>query len=240
MYNIPFRHELIKKLVISFGAIFSHLKLQRQNSSGDIEQTIAVPVMYGSKERIFTRMRQDSELNNGVIQVLPIMSFEILGMRYDPERMTNKNHKIYCYGEDGSTTGMFTPVPYNIEIAAYILSKGAEDNFDLVEQILPLWAPEYTLIVDAVPEMNVKQNIPIILNGVDIDNDTESDFATRRFVTTTFNFTAKLNLYGPAVRNSIITRTETDLISKITVDERHISEGNLETMVITKDFWETP
>jgi hypothetical protein len=129
--------------------------------------------------------------------------------------------------------GVYSPAPYNLNIQLHVLTKGAEDGFAIIEQILPLFRPEYTLTIDTLSEMQIFNNVPIVLNGVSILDDYEGDFSVRRFVTHTLDFTAKLNLYGPVTETGVITRTETDLVGF----EKHISEGDLSTGEITADFW---
>jgi hypothetical protein len=45
--------------------------------------------------------------------------------------------------------------------------------------------------------MSVNLDIPIILNSVNIQDDYDGDFQTRRFVTYTITFTLKANFFGP-------------------------------------------
>jgi hypothetical protein len=47
-----------------------------------------------------------------------------------------------------------------------------------------------------IPELNINQDIPVILNSVNVQDDYDGDFQTRRFVTYTLNFTLKVNLFG--------------------------------------------
>ena len=84
-------------------------------------------------------------------------------------------------------TGTYVPVPYNIDISMYILTKTQEDALQIIEQILPRFAPEYNLSVEIVPETHTVLDVPIILNSVNVQDDYDGDFQTRRFVTYTLN-----------------------------------------------------
>lgn len=101
----------------------------------------------------------------------------------------------------------FTPVPYNLDVSLYILTKSQEDNLQIVEQILPVFTPEYTVSIEAMPDLNLQNDVPIVLNSVQMQDDYEGDFQTRRFVTTTLSFTLKLNLYGGVGQAGVITKT---------------------------------
>ena len=238
MFAQPFYHSVIRNLVSGFGTLFSNLQIQRHDAAGVLRQTINVPIAYAPKEKWNVRVDQDPELTKHLFTTLPRMSFEITGYSYDSTRMVNRNNTIRTV--DGATSKqMFAPVPYNLDISLYVLTKGTEDGLTIVEQILPLFAPEYTLNLIAIPEMDVRQDIPIILNSVTVQDDFEGDFATRRFVTHTFNFTAKVNLYGPTKTGKQILATDTrvDTVTLGAGERLHQSEGNPVGRVITKDTW---
>ena len=212
MFETPYYHELIKKATIGFGALFSQVKVIRRNPN-DIQatpQVISVPIAFGPKEKILTRLEQDPDLTGHTYITLPRMAFEITGYSYDTSRMVNRNNKIQCYN-DKTVTAVYSPVPYNVEFALYILTKGTEDGLAIIEQILPLFAPEYSFTINAVPELYIKQDIPLVLNGVSVSDDYEGDFATRRLVTHTLTFTAKLNLFGNLQTGGVITRVDADI-----------------------------
>jgi len=203
--NQVYYHGLIRKTVVSFGRLFSDIKIQRENNDGVVEQAIAVPLSYAPKEKWIVRIDSDPGLNNHTYITLPRMSFEITGYSYDAARKINKMNKITCEQLSGDIKkSMFTPVPYNIDFSLYVLTKTQEDAMQIIEQILPSFTPEYTLSVNAVPEMNVVQDIPVILNSITVQDDYDGNFETRRFVTHTLNFTAKINLYGYVSQQGII------------------------------------
>lgn len=204
--NSPFYHGSLRKTIVAFGRLFSDIKIARQDNDGNVSQTIAVPIAYAPKEKWIVRIDSDPNLNNTTYTTLPRLSFEITGYNYDSARKINRMNKLTCDQAEGSIRKeMFTPVPYNVEISLYVLTKTQEDAMQIIEQILPTFTPEYTLSLNAVPEMNVVQDIPVILNSVSVQDDYDGDFQTRRFVTHTLNFTLKTNIYGPVKNQGIIT-----------------------------------
>lgn len=232
MLEEPYYNKAIKNLVIAFGALFSHVQVIRHDNDGMERQIVGVPIIYGPKEKIFVKLREDSNQTNHTYTVLPRMAFEIVGYQYDNERKFNKINPIRCYS-GSSVSQVYSPVPYNLNLQLNVLTKGAEDGFAIVEQILPIFNPEYTLTVNALPDMSIHDNIPVVLNGVSVMDDYEGDFSVRRLVTHTFDFTAKMNVYGPVRTGGVITHTDVD-IPKFA---HHTSEGNLETGEITLDLW---
>ena len=232
--NTPFYNGSIKKVIIAFGSLFSGIRVVR-NAGTPEQQTVKVPIAYGPKEKAIVRTEQDPNLNDHIYTVLPRMGFEITSFSYDPERMVNRNNKI-VRREVGVGKSVYTPVPYNLEISLYALTKGTEDGLTIVEQILPLFSPDYTIVIDALPEIGYRENVPVILNSVSVMDDYEGDFSIRRFVTHTFNFTAKMYLYGPVANQGVIQNTVTDVITEPSL-RTHLSSGNPSTGAVTIDEW---
>lgn len=219
-----FYHAITRKIIVGFGNMFSDIKIKRENAGKTKNKTVAIPIAYAPKEKWLVRLEQDPTLENHTYTTLPRLSFEITGMDYDSTRKMNKYNTITCTEADGTMTRTFAPVPYNISISLYCLTKTQEDALQIVEQILPFFSPEVTMSINAVPDANIILDIPVILNSVSVDDEYDGDFETRRFVTYTMNFTLKANLYGPVSDSKIIT--------KVFVNTNHvnfIAEGNPDT-----------
>lgn len=203
LHNTIFYHAITRKIIVGFGNMFSDIKIKRENAGKTKNKTIAIPIAYAPKEKWLVRLEQDPTLETHTYTTLPRLSFEIMGMDYDASRKMNKYNTITCSGEDG-TSRTFAPVPYNISISLYALTKTQEDGLQIVEQILPFFSPEVTMSINAVPESNIILDIPVVLNSVNVSDEYDGDFETRRFVTYTMNFTLKANLYGPIIAGKII------------------------------------
>ena len=104
------------------------------------------------------------------------------------------------------------PVPYNINFQLSLFSKLNDDALQVTEQILPFFQPSFNLTVDLISSIGEKKDIPVVLNSIDIQDDYEGDFTTRRSLIYTFDFTAKTYLFGPIAESS------DGLIRKVQVD----------------------
>ena len=207
-----FYHQTLRKTIVAFGNMFSNIKIERQNKTdGEVAQTIEVPLAYAPKEKWLVRIDSDPTLSNNVYTVLPRMSFEITGMNYDPNRKVGRMNQI-SINNANRMNYQFSPVPYNVEISLYVLTKTQEDAMAIVEQILPVFTPEYNLSVMLIPEMGVTQDIPVVLNNVSVQDDYDGDFQTRRFVTYTLNFTMKVNMFGPISGQSDIRKVTANVL----------------------------
>ena len=240
--NNVFYHGLIRKTIVAFGSLFSDIYIDRKQGdsvTGDTIQRLQIPLAYAPKEKWIVRIDSDPNLENNTYTTLPRMSFEINGYSYDSQRKLNRMQQIKCGSGDTSMTYMYTPVPYNIEISLYVLTKTQEDGLQIIEQILPTFTPEYTLSINAIPDMNVKQDIPVILNSVSVSDEYDGDFQTRRFVTHTLTFTLKTSLFGAVAGQNIISQVEANIGTKeITQPNRiYVSTGDVTTATVSTENW---
>lgn len=210
--STPFYHGTIRSVIVAFGYIFSNVRFQRKNGA-TVEQTITVPIAYSQKDKWVHAIEGNPEGTQGVYTALPRMGFEITGYSYDSARKLNKMNSVYCTTGDTRTV-LATPVPYNVDISLYFATKTQEDGLQILEQILPAFTPEMVLKVNSVPTLNIKQDIPFVLNSVSVQDDYEGDFDTRRFVTHTLTFTAKINLFSGLNDVGVITEVETNIGTK--------------------------
>ena len=51
MFGDYFYHESLRKIVVAFGTIFNNINIQRKDSSGNVVQSIKVPLAYSPKEK---------------------------------------------------------------------------------------------------------------------------------------------------------------------------------------------
>tara|TARA_Y100000361_G_scaffold98385_1_gene88215 strand:- start:284 stop:736 length:453 start_codon:yes stop_codon:yes gene_type:complete len=96
-----------------------------------------------------------------------------------------------------------------------IISKNQEDALQIVEQILPYFQPHYNLSIKLVPSMNETRDVPIVLTNVEYEDIYEGEFAIRRAITYTLQFTMKTYLYGPVTESKVIKKAITDMYTDI-------------------------
>jgi len=241
--NNVYYHGLIRKSIVAFGRLFSDIYIDRKQGdsvNGATIQRLQVPLAYAPKEKWLVRIDQDPTLENHTYTTLPRMSFEIIGYNYDPSRKVNRMQQIKCGDGSGTVSSMYTPVPYNLDLSLYILTKTQEDGLQIIEQILPTFTPEYTLTINAIPDMNVKQDVPIILNSVSVSDEYDGDFQTRRFVTHTLSFQMKINLFGPINSGSVIQTVNANVGNNedFTNPNRvYVAEGDTVSATVTSENW---
>ena len=212
MLGQQFYHETIRKVVVAFGTMFNNIQLVRKDNSGNIIQTMKVPLAYGPRDKYLTRLDEDADLTKAVAVTLPRIGFEINNLTYDPTRKLNRVQKFKKVKGDKNDQldTQYMPVPYNLEFTLYIMAKQSEDALQVVEQILPYFQPDYTITINDMTDMGIKKDVPIVLNSISYEDDYQADFQTRRAIIYTLSFTTKFYLYGPVTSSSIIKTVQVD------------------------------
>ena len=235
-------HGTIRKSIVAFGRLFSDIYIDRKQGdsvSGTTAQRIQVPLAYAPKEKWLVRLDSDPTLENHTYVSLPRMSFEIESYSYDASRKTNRMQQIKS-GTGNTQSTVYTPVPYNVDINLYILTKTQEDGLQILEQILPTFTPEYTLTLNAIPEMGIKTDVPIILNNVSVQDEYDGTFQERRFVTHTLTFTLKMNLFGPVSGQGVITQVNSNVGQNENYSHPnrvYTAQGDTTTATVTNEDW---
>ena len=221
MLTNHFYHEIIRKTIVSFGTLFNNLEVQHKDSSGKTVSVVKVPISYGPQQKFLARISQGREYQDGVATTLslPRMSFEVIGMTYDSSRKVSTMQTFKSVNKNtNKMVKAFMPVPYNINMQLSILAKLNEDAIQILEQILPYFQPAFNLTIDLVDIIGEKRDMPITLEGIQMDDTYEDDFLQRRALTYTLNFTCKTYLFGPINNSSegLIKKVQTDYYSDTT------------------------
>jgi len=203
-------HEIFRKTIVAFGTLFNNIELRRN------DEVMKVPLAYGPKAKFLARLDQVPDPTNKRVQItLPRISFEINGLEYDSSRKVSPTQKVKIASTADKSKNMFMPVPYNLSFEMGIISKNQEDALQIVEQILPYFQPHYNLSIKLVPSMNETRDVPIVLTNVEYEDIYEGEFAIRRAITYTLQFTMKTYLYGPVTESKVIKKAITDMYTDI-------------------------
>ena len=208
-----FYNEILRRTIISFGTLFNNISIKHQDSSDNVVSVVKVPLAYGPTQKFLARINQSPDLNKPFAVTLPRMSFEFIGLTYDPSRKvtTTSTFTVKDPNDGTESKKSYMPVPYNMQFELSIMSKLNDDALQIVEQILPYFQPAYNLTVELVEAIQEKRDIPIVLENITMQDDYEGDFSQRRVLLYTLRFTAKTYLFGPT---SSATK---DIIKKATV-----------------------
>lgn len=205
MFENHFYHSTTRKIVSIFGTIFNDFSIIRKDGSGKVLSTSKVPIAYGPKDKFIARVEGQPDVSQSNIAVkLPRLAFEITGISYDSKIKLNR------FGQIKRNDGfVYTYAPYDLSFQLNLLAKQKDDALQIMEQILPLFQPEYTVSYFPLEEMpDLKDDLPIILTGVTTTDEYEGSFVERRVINYQFDFTIHARYYGPVRTKKIITNAE--------------------------------
>ena len=211
MLGTYYYHEILRKTVISFGTLFNDIHIRHKDNKGKEISDMKVALAYGPMQKFLARIEQQPELNKATQITLPRMSFEMTNITYDATRKAGITQTFKA--SDGTNLRkVFMPVPYNVGFELNVLVKLNDDGLQIIEQILPYFQPAFNLSVDLVSVIGEKRDISVVLDNISFQDDYEGDFATRRALIYTLNFTAKTYLFGP------VADTPEGIIKKVQLD----------------------
>lgn len=216
-------NNTIRKHVVAFGSLFSSVYTQIQRTNGMEKRR--VPISYGAKEKFIQKIISESGItdNTHVQMDLPRMGFEISNLQYDPTRRLNKlkqKKKLVNTVEMEA----YSESPYNFIFSLYVFSRSSEVNFQIIEQIIPYFSPDFTVTIN-MNDLYSKVDVPIVLTDVTVNEDYEGEFDNRRSIISILTFTMKGYIY------STINKNPTGIIETVDVNffENEISTPNFIT-----------
>lgn len=204
-----FYYNIIRQYIVSFGSLFNDIHVLRSKADGTVIKDITVPITFASKDKAKNQInsiqsRHNEEKNIGAI--LPRISFIITSMEPDPTRFINalntRAQKINSL--DNSSESIRVGKPFNFNFQLSLWTKYLDDMFQMVEQSLHFFNPEYTLTLKEIPELGIETSIPIILQSVNPAFETEFDTTSWRVLRFDMDFQLKGYIYPPITDDKLI------------------------------------
>ena len=216
MFENHFYNESTRRMVSVFGSIFNDMEVVKKNSAGKILQKIKVPLGYAPRTKVLARLNEQTSDPKMAIK-LPRLSFEISSMDYDPNARVSK-HKNYTKVITGDTlqlNKLGAPAVYKVGFELNIMAATQDEALQLLEQILPMFQPEYTVTIKDIPSMDIKTDTPIVLESVALNDDYEGDLITRRAIIYTLSFSTRIRYYRGIGKSKQILNTEVDFSENV-------------------------
>lgn len=211
-----------RKLVAAFGALFTNVKVSRYSGKGNvgtITKTFTVPVGYGPASKWirlakeYTAPKTPNAKKTRIRASVPRISFELVDMQYNPERKLQTmvyNHSIGKNNDDiAYILRQLNPVPYDFSFDVSIITENYDDAFQILEQILPNFAPTVNLVLKDIPELDreIVTDVSVILAAVQRNDNWQGMPEDDRYIVYNLSFVVKGWLY-PVI-------TDGDLIKKV-------------------------
>jgi hypothetical protein len=211
MFENHFYNESTRRMVSVFGSIFNDMEVVKKDSAGKIIQKIKVPLGYAPRTKVLARLTEQTS-DPKMAMKLPRMSFEISSMEYDANARVSK-HKNYTkviVGDSLQLNKLGAPAVYKVGFELNILASTQDEGLQMLEQILPMFQPEYTVTIKDIPAMDITTDTPIILESVTLNDDYEGDLVTRRAIIYTLSFSTRIRYYRGIGKSKQILYTDVD------------------------------
>ncbi len=219
-----FYNQTLRKTVAVFGTVFNNILIKRHNSVSE-----RVPISYGARQKFLARIEQESRTAEAIAIKLPRMAFNITDVSYDASIKLNKQNKKFITDTGTSKGFIYQSVPYIVSMELNVLAKTQDEALQIVEQILPIFTPEYTVTIKDMEGAGQSVDVPITLQDVTIQDEYEGDYETRRTLIYTLNFTMKIRFVGESKTGDVIRIVDSQL-HDTTATAKTISDEPLEAV----------
>ena len=208
MLGTPFYFSTIRKITVGIGTLFNNIHLITRDATDAVVKDRKVPVSYAPRQGYIAKLREQQD-EDGIANIqatLPRITFNLEGLEYDPTRKLNSIHTRSAVSATSSDVLLrqLNPVPYNFNFNVSVHVKNLEDGLQILEQILPTFTPSYNIVVNEIPTMDIKRDVPILLQGVQQEDNYGEVLETNRLITWSFDLIAKGHVYQPHGDASII------------------------------------
>lgn len=205
LFNDPYRHDILRKYTLVFGALFNEIQLQHLHANGDVAQVIKVPLTYAPKEKVLARVLADPSIDRQAAAILPRMSFELTSMTYDGSRKLRSvgRNSVRTSANNDTLFSMLNPVPYDLKYTLWVFTKYVDDGNQIVEQIVPYFTPHFAATINLIePDVNVDCHFR--LDSVVCQDLYVGQFSDRRGVMWTLEFSADAYIFGRVRESPVI------------------------------------
>jgi len=206
-----FYYGTTKKIVTVFGMLFNNISVARQLSDGTLANVMRVPLSYGPRDKFLSRIVEDKGPELAI--KLPRMSFEITGIAHDSASKLNamNRRQYHIAGTNEAADAAYPAVPYDITFTLDIYGRNMDEALQILEQIIPIFTPEYTMAVKGMEGPDSTTMVPFILDDVALTDDYEGEFVALRPIIYTLSFTAKAKYLGAITREGVILRATANM-----------------------------
>jgi len=233
-----FNHKTIRRLVVAFATLFNGYQIQKPDGS-----MVDVPIHWASKQKWYTQLKENAEKDELLAITLPRMGFVISSINYDFLRKTSSLNKVYAKdpADENRLLRTHAPVPYTIDFDLFIASRTADEGLQLIEQIIPFFTPSFNITITEIDELTVERDIPIKLNAVHPDFQTEGTFDGDDIKLWDLQFSMEVNFYKNVSSVGVIKKVIIDTYPSLNPDAEPIksritSEIDPETAYIDDEY----
>jgi len=208
----------IRQISTVIGSLFNNIHVHRHDASGTLTKDITVPLSYESRAAYWSKLHEAQSTGDGIADLekhLPRISYHLDSLTPDLTRQMSAMHQNISSVASQVANNVITqrnPVAYNLSYSINIFTKHIEDGLEIIEQIVPLFSPLYNITLKDPSGLGVNEDMPLVLEGIETDDNYKEGFEDNRVVSWTIVLTAKSSLY-PIINNQSVIKTAITEIS---------------------------
>lgn len=224
--NNAFYHNIIRKYIVAFGSLFNDIHVIRSTAEGVTVKDITIPIAFAPKDKAryqINAINSDRNAINEIGAILPRLSFALANnIEYDTLRTLNplltRKAKIDTTTLDRSEVMIGRPFNFSFQLS--IWTKYLDDMFQIVEQILCFFNPDYHVTIKEIPELNIETSVPIVFQGCSPNIETEFNDTAWRIIRFDMDFVLKGWIYPPIKDSGIINNIKLNFYSDLDDDKK--------------------
>lgn len=195
-----FFHKSLRRSLIMLLDLFRTIYVARYDNAGFATKIIRVPLSFGPKEKAFYWQKSQGKKTD---EILPIMAANVTSIDFDSARMANREQNIVISRDlSAKSLKMFkNAMPYNVGLNLNIWALHIVDIDQILEQILPFFAP-HNFIRVYFPELDARMDVKVILNNCTPDLTEDMAEEDWRVVKWTIAFTMQTYMMRPLIINT--------------------------------------
>jgi hypothetical protein len=209
MINTYYFNSQFARYIVQFMNIFNGLTVMTGKAANGTEQSLLVPIQYGSKDRVASSILNDNTQNKPLR--LPVMSCFLSGITYADNRKkgvgTMRTTPYVPRGgllpEDAKVVHQLMPNPYDITMSLSIFTSNINTQHQILEQIFMLFDPILQIqISDSAFDWT--KLTTVFLRNINYEENYPAG-TDRRMIVTTITFDIPIYISAPAnLKNQLI------------------------------------
>jgi len=190
----------------------------------DIRKVIKVPLIFGLVDKpqhtILEKMKQAEDPLYNYYMTMPRMGMNMMNVAFASDRAKSLNEERFWLDDALDLTDVnslktdFEPAPYDYSFTLNIRTESMEDLSQILQNILPYFTPKNYLRVREFNFLNVERDLPVALEGVNLDFQTELGEEQMRQVNATLDFRVEGWTYKPVAIGRLVQRIDTQYFTQ--------------------------
>jgi hypothetical protein len=227
-----FHPNTTRNIIIALISHFKDIEVEIiKPETTDVIDTLIVPISFGHMEKYQQSNIRNQQEDKKYYLKYPKMALTWTSITYNGNRERGKGEfeTYFSTATELSDATEFVkninPTPYDLGFELEIRTQSLSQFTQILENILPHFAPNRSLRVKELSFLNVERNLNLINNGISQDFLIEQTEETRRHIRGTISLTVEAFLYKPLSNVSIIKEIRTRYIEGTSADSLSAMSG---------------